>query len=385
MRSVRSWVAAGVAAGFAGAAVASPIGDALRPLAESGKVPGICTAVRDAKGVVTMDCVGYANIEKRTPITEQTLFWIASDTKSLAGTLVLTFIQEGKIDLDAPVERYFPSWKTLYVREKGPDGKPGERRGVRTKPTVRNLLTHTAGLAFLPGGPIDMRSMSLMANLVPTRELICEPNTQYSYSNWGIDCAAAIVELVTGKPWEVSLKERILDPLGMKSATFWPLEDDAPGALLATAYNMSTNAPNYRQAVKTVNMRHPYTDPQRYAEAGGGLFMSTRDYMRFCEMILAGGKAPNGKVILTEESIRMLTTKQTPPAVKTSYGFGFFWNPRSGALSHGGAFNTGYEINVSNRTAHVFHWQAPGSGDPNVSQASSLFWQAKRKFLSAGR
>lgn len=379
---MRRWMMTVVGMVLAGGAFASPIGDALRPIAGSGKVPGICTAVCDAKGKVTVDCVGYANIEKKTPITENTIFWIASDTKGIAGTLVLTFIQEGKIGLDDPVEKYFPGWKELYVCEKLPDGKYGPRRRATTKPTVRNLISHTAGLPFLPGGPIDTRSMSLMANMVPSRNLVCEPNTKYNYSNWGIDCALAIVELVTGRPWEVSLQERILDPLGMKTATFWPKEDDAPGAVLATAYVMDTNRVDYLKPVKTVNMRHPYDDPHRYAEGGGGLFMSTRDYMKFCKMLLDGGKTPDGKTILNDASMKMLLTKQTPDCEKTSYGFGFFSDVANRRLWHGGAFNTGYSIDFKNHTAEVFHWQAPGN-NADTKSARAIYYQAMRRFLSA--
>lgn len=357
---------------------ASPIGEALKQIAESGKVPGICSVVCDSNGVVTVDCVGYANVEKKTPITENTLFWIASNTKAIAGALCLTYVQEGKIDLDAPVETYLPEWKDIQVAAKDEKGQDVLCAPAK-KPTVRNLISHTAGLRFLPGGTIDYRPMRLMAHLAITMPLTHEPDTKYAYSNWGIDCAIAIVEVVSGKAWEKALQERILDPLEMKSATFWPMEDDEPGSNLATAYAMSTNAP-YMEAVKTRHMEHPYSSRHRYAEAGGGLFMSAPDYMKFLKMILDGGKAPSGKVVLTPESIKLWCTKQTPDCEKTVYGFGMFWNEEQGSLSHGGAFSTNADVYVRKGCARVFFWQAPG-GNADTRAANSIWWQTSRTFL----
>lgn len=357
---------------------ASPIGEALKQIAESGKVPGICSVVCDSNGVVTVDCVGYANVEKKTPITEDTLFWIASNTKAIAGALCLTYVQEGKIDLDAPVETYLPEWKDIQVAAKDEKGQDVLCAPAK-KPTVRNLISHTAGLRFLPGGTIDYRPMRLMAHLAITMPLTHEPDTKYAYSNWGIDCAIAIVEVVSGKAWEKALQERILDPLEMKSATFWPMEDDEPGSNLATAYAMSTNAP-YMEAVKTRHMEHPYSSRHRYAEAGGGLFMSAPDYMKFLKMILDGGKTPSGKVVLTPESIKLWCTKQTPDCEKTVYGFGMFWNEEQGSLSHGGAFSTNADVYVRKGCARVFFWQAPG-GNADTRAANSIWWQTSRTFL----
>lgn len=357
---------------------ASPIGDAIKPICESGKVPGICSVVCASNGVVTVDCVGYANVEKKTPITEDTLFWIASNTKGIAGALFLTYVQEQEIDLDAPVDTYLPEWKDIKVVAHDEKGKDVLRAPAK-KPTVRNLISHTAGLRFLPGGTIDCRPMRLMAHLAATTPLMHEPDTKYAYSNWGIDCAIAIVEVVSGKTWEKALQERILDPLEMKSAAFWPMEDDEAGAKLATAYAMSTNAP-LMKAVKTRHMEHPYSSHSRYAEAGGGLFLSAPDYMKFLKMILDGGKTPSGKVVLSPEAIKLWCTKQTPDCEKTAYGFGMFWSEEQGCLSHGGAFNTNADVYVRKGCARVFFWQAPG-GNADTRNAGGIWQKVSREFL----
>ena len=133
------------------------------------------------------------------------------------------------MNLDDPVSKYLPEFGELWVQESQSNGV---RRVVKAKNvlTVRQVMNHTGGFSFeLPsynkiGGwsrRMPLRSVAAMAAALP---LQFEPGTKIRYSNVGIDIGAAIVEVITGKRWEDFLKERVLDPLGMKNSGFWPTD-----------------------------------------------------------------------------------------------------------------------------------------------------------------
>ena len=168
-----------------------------------GKVPG-GVLVNCIGGKVTTQCFGYADVAAKKPMTADTVGWLASNTKAIACALVLSYVEEGKLSLDAPISRYLPEWMGDKV------------------PTLRQLMSHTSGLKFFPEMPIDNRPMMLLSRLGVKRGMTASPGEKFQYSNWGIDVAAACVEAVAGEPWEVLLKERILDPLDMRDAVFHP-------------------------------------------------------------------------------------------------------------------------------------------------------------------
>jgi CubicO group peptidase (beta-lactamase class C family) len=201
--------------------------------------------------------------------------------------------------------------------------------------TVRMTLSHMSGLPFFPGMPIDKRSIAELAHLAATTPLAADPGERYAYSNWGIDVAMAVVEKVAGRSFAAVMKERILDPLGMKDATFVPSEEQM--TRLAKSYRLSDNLKP--REIKIAQFRYPYTDPTREPEGGGGLFGTADDLCRFFRMLAAGGTAPDGRRILSEQAVREMTRRQTPDRPKiTSYGFGL--NVKPNFVGHGGAYGT---------------------------------------------
>ena len=148
-----------------------------------GKVPGTVT-IGYADGKLTTQCFGYANVAEKTPMTADTVGWLASNTKAIACALVLSYVEEGKLSLDEPISRYLPEWKGENV------------------PTLRQCMSHTSGLKFFPEMPIDRRPVQLLSRLGAQSERVAAPGEKYQYSNWGIDVAVACVEAVTGQPWE---------------------------------------------------------------------------------------------------------------------------------------------------------------------------------------
>ena len=297
-----------------------------------GQVPGAVSAVCDANGRVTVECAGLADVAARRPMRPDTMFWIASNTKGVAAATLLTLVDEGRVALDDPAAKYIA-------------GFPADM-------TVRHLLSHTSGLPFFPGMPIDAKSVQLLAQMAIRAKTDGKPGEKYGYSNWGIDCAMAIVEVVTGEPFEKVMKDRILDPLGMTDTTFFP--NDEQVARLASYYD-------FEKLMLIDQLQYPYTLRGRYAEAGGGLFSTAGDMVRFFRMIAAKGVGPDGRRILSEKSIAEWSRKQTGAHIKNSYSFGMDVDEAKGILSHGGAAGTYGEANVKDGTARVLFIQFRGN------------------------
>ena len=298
-------------------------------------VPGAVLVTSTESGKTSFECVGYADLEAKRKMTPDTVFWMASNTKGIAAATALAVIGEGKLLLDDPVEKYFPSWRSL---------------AATNRPTVRMLLSHTAGLPFFTDRPLPGPGMAALAERAAEQPLVYEPGTQYKYSNWGIDVAMAVVEKATGRPFEVEMAERIFKPLGMDDSTFVPSADQK--ARQAVAYRLSeTNAP--AATVLHRGLAEPYLKYGERPEAGGGLLSTPRDMMKFFRMIADGGKAPDGTVIIPAGLMKAWTIKQTPASADNVYSLGMSAG-RDGSLSHGGSGGTWGEANVRTHRARLF-------------------------------
>ena len=226
-----------------------------------GKVPG-AVVVGCVGGKISAQCLGYADLASKSPMTENTVGWLASNTKAIACALVLTYVEEGKLALDEPISRHLPEWQGEKV------------------PTLRQCMSHTSGLKFFPEMPIDRRPVQLLSRLGAKGGMVSAPGEKYQYSNWGIDIAVACVEVVAGRPWEALLKERVLDPLEMRDATFFPTEEQC--RRMAKGYVLTDDKPAKEVAVD--QFQYPYSLHSRYPEAGGGLFGSPMDMIKFFAM-----------------------------------------------------------------------------------------------------
>lgn len=339
---------------------------AMACLGAEGPRPGLVEACWDGTQTV-WKVIGFADIEQGRPAAKDDLFWAASNSKGVAASLVLTFVDEGKIGLDDPVEKYFPEWKDIRI---GP-----ERLVPKTKPTVRMVLSHQSGLGFFPGMPIDRLSVRELVTQAVKDGLQSEPGERWRYSNWGIDIAVAIAEQVGGKPWEILLQERILDPLGMKDTCFWPTAEQM--ARLEVPYYTGKDGTEKPVRVGTVTQfREPYGDRTRHAEAGGGLFSTVPDMLAFAQMVARRGLALDGRRILSERICEEWYRSQTPPSQagrkkKGGYSFGMEVVPDEGKIAHGGAYGTYLEANWKQGTCRVTFIQRC-RGLPNSNAAKDV-------------
>lgn len=314
-----------------------------------GKVPGAVT-IGCAGGKLEIRCFGLADVAAQRPMTADTVGWLASNTKAIACALVLSCVEEGKLALDEPISRYLPEWRGAKV------------------PTLRQCMSHTSGLAFFPEMPIDRRPVQLLSRIGARSGMVSAPGEKYQYSNWGIDVAAACVEVVAGMPWEVLLKQRILDPLDMCDATFHPTGEQCER--MAKGYVLTDDNP--AEEVLVDQLQYPYSLHGRYPEAGGGLFGSPMDMIKFFAMVANGGVGLNGERVLKEETVALWFEKQTPEGVDELYSFGAKVSEDGQMMSHGGAWSTWGCAYRASGVARVFFVQRAGGESKGYEAFRSL-------------
>lgn len=312
--------------------------EALTPFVESGNAPGAVVVVASPTEILAVEAVGWADVDLQRPMRADAYFWIASQTKAVVAAATMICVDEGKLDLDAPVETYLPELRGLVVAEPREDGTT-LLRPVKTPPTLRQALSHTAGLRFITpyqeAFGIDSLPVRRLMKTVAMTPLIAEPGTRYSYSNLGIDVAQAAVEAVVGKPFEEFVEERIFAPLEMTDSTFYPRAEQLER--LATPYGWNADAGRLKP-IRFDQIPSLDNGSPRYAEGGGGLFSSAPDVVKFYQMLAGRGVGANGKRVLSEKAVETMTSKQTGAAVDARYGFGLTVDDRT--FGHGGALGT---------------------------------------------
>jgi CubicO group peptidase (beta-lactamase class C family) len=356
-----------------------PIRVYLQHLVDDGTIAGAVYLVGDRDQTLYLQAVGYRDLEAKEPLTADTMFWIASTTKPMTATALMMLVDEGKVRLDDPIEKYLPEFKGQKVMPQqhplGTDSQMTTGVGVvapllkAAHPIrVREVLSHTSGLPFRSlkqPGALDLLPLQDQVKSFAAEPLLFQPGTDFSYSNEGFNTAARIIEVVSGESYEQFLQERIFDPLGMKETTFWP--NAAQIARLAKSYKLDP-VPNRLVATKIDQLTYPLEDRRRrFPVAAGGLFSTAADVQKFCRMILNGGVA-NGHRLISEASLREMTTQQNGQHGDQGYGLG--WTVSGSTIGHGGAYKNTMEID---RTAgRIFLLMVQQSGDWGTSRGNSL-------------
>jgi CubicO group peptidase (beta-lactamase class C family) len=295
---------------------------------------GAVMLVADKDSIQLLEAVGYSDIEQNRPMRVDDLFWIASMTKPVTGAAFLMLVDEGKVSLDDPVEKFIPEFKNIKVRQADGTLVPPSH-AVR----VREILSHTSGMGFLNKTDrqiIDLVPLKTSVEHDLLEPLLFDPGTKYLYSNEGIDTAGRIIEIASGQPYEEFLQQRLFAPLGMIDTTFRP--NAAQLKRLARSYRVKADK-NGLEPVKIGFLSYPLDGVNRYPAPGGGLFSTATDMARFCQMLLNDGVF-EGRTYLSKEAVRQLRTKQTPSSVPNQYGVGMSTSPDGGYLGHSGAYKT---------------------------------------------
>ena len=335
--------------------------DALRPYVESGELAG-AISILYKDGVQETCCIGYSDMEKKRPIKLTDIYMQCSQTKGFCGVTMAKLIEEGRVQLDDPVSKYLPEFEKLYVIESSTDSTTVLRLARNTL-TIRMVLNHTGGFPFeisaksskiRGGGWSGGAELRQVASIAAASPLLFEPGTAVNYSNTGIDIAAAVIEVVTGMPWDVYLKQTVLDPLGMKHTTFRPTDRQLRKKIELYAVKSGEKAVWVEESP---SMQRPYNRYYIFPSAGAGLWTTAEDQIKFYKMLMNLGMGDNGVRILKEETVKNLLAVSTRPAGMGGYSLGLtapVVDSEKGWFGHGGAFGTNCSVNWHTKELKMF-------------------------------
>ncbi len=338
---------------------------ALQPFVDSHSLAGAVTLVADKDTVLSLDAVGFADVAAKKPMKTDALFWIASQSKPITATALMMLVDEGKVKLDDPVEKYLPEFKGQELEVDKALKKP------KQPITVRHILSHTSGMPFksaLEQPALDRFTLTERVKSYAKTPLQSEPGSKYQYSNAGINTAGRIIEVVSGMPYEDFLQKRLFGPLGMKDTTFWPNEEQL--ARLAKSYKPTSDKKNLEETT-IGQLTYPLTDRKRQPMPAGGLFSTASDVGRFGQMILNGGEFKDNRY-LSNDAVAQMTSKQTGEAVTVNYGLGWSTGPTFG---HGGAYST--NMSIDPKRGLILIWMVQHAGFPdNGGKSQDAFRKA---------
>jgi serine beta-lactamase-like protein LACTB len=279
-------------------------------------IPGISIAITEDQTVLWSKGFGHADLAKTKPVTPETVFRVGSVSKLFTDLALMQLVEEGKIDLDAPATKYVP------------DFKPVNRSA---KPiTLRQMMSHRSGLTREPpvGSVFDAAPASLEKTVASLNglPLVYDPETKIKYSNAAIAAVGLALEKVDGRPFAKSVRERLLNPLGMAASDFEPtppVKKNLAEGQMWTYHGRDFPAPTFELGIAPAAC----------------MYSTAPDLARFISVMFADGKTPAGRMLKPETLKEMLTPQFAPAGAKLGFGLGFVLDELDGQkrVGHGGA------------------------------------------------
>ena len=374
----------------------------LQQYVEQNRIAGAVALVLHDGKPVYQRAAGWSDKEARRPMSMNTIFRIASQTKAITSTAILALVEEGKIGLTEPVGHFIPAFSQTMVAVKSDTGTTTvpARRAI----TIQDLLTHTAGISY--GTETQVAAMYEAKGLGPaagngwytadkdepicdtmerlgTLPFVAQPGEAFVYG-YNTDILGCVVEKASGMPLDQFVRTRITGPLGLKDTRFFipPAERDRLAAVYASGPDgLIVRAPDGSKG------QGSYVDGPRKSFAGGaGLTSTAHDYARFLEMIRNGG-ALDGVRILAPRTTDLMTTNQSGTLHSTTglgFGLGFETVDRYGAsgmagvgaFGWGGAYGTSYQVDRQSHSVIVLMIQLMPNSTDIQTKFSTLVYQA---------
>ena len=356
----------------------------------NNKIPGAVVLVGNEKGIVYQKAFGVKNPLTNEKYAIDDIFRIASMTKAITSVAVLKLWEDGKINLDDPIEKYIPEFKDAEILETFNEKDSSYTSKPSTKKiTIRQLLTHTSGIGydFIDGNPsikaiFHKKKQSFMKNGVmcfcdedvtigeAIRNLADvplhhEPGEKFTYS-MGLDVLGYMIEIVSGKKLDVFYREEIFDPLDMNDTYFY-LPDSKKERLVPVQTKKDDNWVIFED--DRFNENYPVEGERKFFAGGCGLSSTVEDYYKFLSVFLNNGKY-KGKSFIGKQTNDLLFQNQLPDTF--GYGVGLALGiVLDKDLKNGGTGTAGTLLGGG-------YWNTSCFTDPNDKVIGIIFKQTQK-------
>jgi CubicO group peptidase (beta-lactamase class C family) len=380
------------------------IGAAVQRNIDDKRIAGAVTLVVRRGQIAWFKAQGMEDREAGKGMRPDTIFRICSMTKPITSVAVMMLYEEGNFLLEDPVSKYLPEFKNAKVLVKPATGEPYSIPATR-EITIRDLLRHTSGITYQWNpvqGPLyknaDVASGLLQydgtigdsVKRLAGVPLLFNPGDRWEYG-LSADVLGRLVEVISGKPFDQFLRERIFIPLGMKDTYFYPPNEKLDRLSAVYTYYPDKGLNRFPDTPITegsfsYSSDYPYRGPKRLFSGGAGLVSTAQDYARFCQMMLNEGKV-GGIQLLGRKSIELMTHDQLGKiSSERSFGLGFgiddVKNPLAelgsvGEYKWGGFYYTAFCIDPKEQMIVIFMAQLHPAGGLSLDrQVEALAYQA---------
>lgn len=338
---------------------------------DDGKLAGIITVVARKGRIVHFETVGKLNLETGEPLRDDSLFRIYSMSKPIVATAAMILFEEGKFQLNDPVEKYLTPFKGARVLVDGVEVEQDHPF------TIRELMSHSAGLtygifgdttvdrAYRDAGILQNRNLEEMVEELGKIPLLYQPGTRWVYSV-SADVLGRLIEVLSGQPLDRFLRDRLFQPLGMND-TFFQVP---AGKIKRFGTNHARNKEGELVVVDKPETSR-FAREVTFFSGGGGLVSTAMDYLKFSQMMLNGGEL-NGARILGPKTVEIMTRNHLGPGVTSGFG------ERPGAA---GTFGFGLGFGVA--TAEPLTSLGSKGEYTWGGAAGTIFWNDPREELTA--
>jgi CubicO group peptidase (beta-lactamase class C family) len=363
---------------------------------KKGEVAGTVTLVARAGRTVYHEAAGFRDLESRSPMTRDTIFRIASQTKAITSVGIMMLVEDGRLLLTDPLSKHLPAFKETVIRPSEAFTAVSNLRPI----TIRDLLTHTAGVSY--GGEPQLRDayakagftqwyfadktqpIGVLIDTLATLPFVSAPGDRYVYG-YSTDILGAVIERVSGLPLDRFFATRILEPLKMTDTHFFL--PSGKEARLATVYGRTAttplkraeDAPSETPLGSGLGQGHYVKGPRTAFSGGAGLLSTASDYARFLQMLLNKGEL-DGVRLLSPKTVELMTVNHIGslyPVPGRGFGLGFETVEdlgrsgrygSEGEFSWGGAYFSRYWVDPNEELVAVFMTQLIPSGGSDLQE-----------------
>jgi len=352
----------------------------MKEYVDANQTAGTVTIVARHGKVASFEATGYQDLESKKPMRKNSLFRIASLTKPITCAGIMVLVDEGRISVIDPIEKFLPEYKGIKVNGcAGRSGYSCTGAAPARAMNIEDLMMHTSGLEATASarGGAEPTTLAERAALGAKTQLLFDPGTHWNYSNVGYDILGRIIEIVSKQSYDAFLEQRIFEPLGMKDTSFFPPDEKMDR--LATLYTLTDSG-----LKRSPNQFGAHQGPKIPTPAGG-IVSTAEDIFRF-NMMMRNKGTLDGKRVLSSAAVALMTTSHTGdlnagwvPGVGHGYGYevvrnatGMFRYNSIGSYVKGGAFRTYEWVDPEKDLVGVLMMQLTNGGGDTADEINSF-------------